>query len=342
MISIIVPIYKIEQYLRQCLDSLLAQTLEDIEFILVDDGSPDGCPAICDEYAEKDSRMKVVHKENGGLLSARKTGFSVSNGDYIGFVDGDDWVESDTFENMYNAVMMYSPDMVLSEYLNDFEDRDDHIEKSCQIFEEGFYERTRLEKELFPHMLFAGKYYRFGIDPNCWSKLVRRDIIEKNLMPVDERIRLGEDAAFIYPCLIDSQSVACVKKPMYHYRVTDHSMSEAYDPRLKDIIFLPYEQLKKKNEVSDFDISPQLDYYLLYMVNFILRNETRKGSENTRAERRKVIEDIVSNADVRRAANAVDRARLPKHTAALASALGRGSAFLTERYVDFLKLYLHA
>ena len=103
MISVIVPVYKVEKYLRQCLDSLAAQTLDDIEIIIVDDGSPDGCPDICDEYVAKDARMKVVHKKNGGLLSARKAGLAASCGDYIGFVDGDDWVEPDTFLNMYKA-----------------------------------------------------------------------------------------------------------------------------------------------------------------------------------------------------------------------------------------------
>lgn len=339
MISVIVPIYKIEKYLNQCLDSLSAQTLDDIEFILVDDGSPDGCPAICDEYAAKDARMKVVHKENGGLLSARKAGLAAAKGDYIGFVDGDDWVEQDTFSNMYKAVCEYSPDMVLSDFLSDFGDR---AESSGQCFEDGVYDRARLEKEIFPRMLFDGRFYRFGVNPNCWSKLVRRDILEKNLMPVDERIRMGEDAAFIYPCLLDSQKIACIKTPTYHYRITGQSMSTAYDERLKDIILLPYARLKAKNASSEFDMSSQLDYYLLYMVNFLLRNEAKSENKHSKAERKKVIENIAANEDIRRAANAVDGSKLPSHTKLLASALGRGSAFLIERYVDFLRIYLHA
>lgn len=146
MISVIVPVYKVEKYLRQCLDSLAAQTLDDIEIIIVDDGSPDGCPDICDEYVAKDARMKVVHKKNGGLLSARKAGLAASCGDYIGFVDGDDWVEPDTFLNMYKAVCEHSPDMVLSDFLCDYGDR---AEPSSQCFEEGFYGRERLEKRYF-------------------------------------------------------------------------------------------------------------------------------------------------------------------------------------------------
>ena len=337
MISVIVPVYNVEKYLCQCLESLSAQTLDDIEVIIVDDGSPDGCPAICDEYAARDARVKVVHKENGGLLSARKAGLAASIGDYIGFVDGDDWAEPDTFLNMYNAVREYSPDMVLSEFLCDYGDR---AEPSEQCFEEGFYGRERLEKEIFPRMLFDGRFYSFGVNPNCWSKLVRRELIEKNLLPVDERIRMGEDAAFIYPCLLDSQSAVCIKNPTYHYRITGQSMSTAYDEKLKDIVLLPYKRLKEKNAASDFDISSQLDYYLLYMVNFLLRNEAKKANSHSKQERRKVVENICADEDIRSAAAAVDMGKLPAHTKLLASALKRGSVFMTEKYVELLKVYL--
>lgn len=336
MISVIVLVYKVENYLRQCLDSLAAQTLDDIEIIIVDDGSPDGCPEICDEYAAKDARMKVVHKQNGGLLSARKAGVAASSGDYIGFVDGDDWVEPETFMNMHNAIIKYSPDMVLSDFLCDY---GDCIEPSDQCFEEGFYDRARLESEIFPKMLFDGRFYRFGVNPNCWSKLVKRELIEKNLSPVDERIRMGEDAAFIYPCMLDSQSITCVKTPTYHYRITEQSMSNAYDEKLRDIIFLPYRRLKEKNVDSDFDISSQLDYYLLYMVNFLLRNEAKKANTHSKKERRQVIENICADEDIRSAAKNIDAGKLPAHTKLLTSALKRGSVFMTEKYVELLRIY---
>ena len=227
--------------------------------------------------------------------------------------------------------------MVLSDFLCDYGDR---AEPSSQCFEEGFYGRERLEKEIFPRMLFDGRFYSFGVNPNCWSKLVRRELIEKNLLPVDERIRMGEDAAFIYPCLLDSQSISCVKTPTYHYRITGQSMSTAYDEKLKDIILLPYKRLKEKNAASDFDISSQLDYYLLYMVNFLLRNEAKKANAHSKKERRKVIENICADEDIRSAAAAVDMGKLPAHTKLLASMLGRGSVFMTEKYVDFLRIYI--
>ena len=95
LVSVIVPVYKVEKYLDKCIESIVGQTYENLEIILVDDGSPDNCPTMCDEWAQKDSRIKVIHKENGGLSSARNAGLDACTGDYIGFVDSDDWIEPD-------------------------------------------------------------------------------------------------------------------------------------------------------------------------------------------------------------------------------------------------------
>ena len=102
LVSVIVPIYNVEKYLEKCIESIVNQTYKNLEIILVDDGSPDNCPAICDEWAQKDSRIKVIHKKNGGLSSARNAGLEVSNGEYISFVDSDDWLDENTFEEVYN------------------------------------------------------------------------------------------------------------------------------------------------------------------------------------------------------------------------------------------------
>lgn len=104
-VSVIVPIYKIERYLHQCVDSIIAQTFTDFELLLIDDGSPDGCPAICDEYAQKDARIRVFHKPNGGLTSARNHGLDNAKGDWIMHIDGDDWIEPTYIEELYNAAI---------------------------------------------------------------------------------------------------------------------------------------------------------------------------------------------------------------------------------------------
>ena len=116
LISIIVPVYDVEPYLRKCIDSILIQSYRDLEIILVDDGSPDNCGAICDEYAEKDKRIKVIHKKNGGLSDARNAGLDIATGEYIGFVDSDDWVMPDMYEYLYKAVKEYDADMSVCGY----------------------------------------------------------------------------------------------------------------------------------------------------------------------------------------------------------------------------------
>ena len=110
-ISIIVPVYKVEPYIHKCIDSILNQTFKEFELILVDDGSPDNCGNICDEYAKKDNRVRVIHKENGGISSARNIGLDVSNGEYIGFVDSDDYIKLDMYERLYNSCKVNNADI---------------------------------------------------------------------------------------------------------------------------------------------------------------------------------------------------------------------------------------
>ena len=121
LVSIIVPIYKVESYLRRCLDSVVSQTYTNLEIILVDDGSPDGCPQICDEYASKDSRIIVIHKENGGLSDARNVGLDICKGEYISFVDSDDWINNHYIEKLLSAAETVKADIAVAscKYISD-------------------------------------------------------------------------------------------------------------------------------------------------------------------------------------------------------------------------------
>ena len=139
LFSIIIPVYNVEKYLNKCVDSVLNQTFTDFEVILVDDGSTDNCPAICDSYAEKDKRVKVIHKPNGGLINARKSGLEIADGNYIGFVDSDDWIEPEMYELFANMIKKYSPDMVLSDF---YFDNGNELTNSIQLFEQEFYDKS--------------------------------------------------------------------------------------------------------------------------------------------------------------------------------------------------------
>lgn len=116
MLSVIVPVYKVEPFLKRCVDSIIHQTYKNLEIILVDDGSPDNCGAICDEYANKDDRIKVIHKENGGQSSARNVGIAIAKGDYIAFVDSDDWIDSDMYETLIGLAEKYDADIAEGSY----------------------------------------------------------------------------------------------------------------------------------------------------------------------------------------------------------------------------------
>ena len=255
MISVIVPIYNVEKYLRQCIDSIINQTYKDLEIILVDDGSPDGSPEICDEYAQKDSRIKVIHKENGGLIAARKTGVNASTGEYVTFVDGDDFISKRMYEFVNEKITEYSPDMVLTEFFWSLEKKD--IPSEITLFE-NYYDREAIENDIIPTMLYSGTFYQFGVYPNCWTKIVKRDLLLKNIKDVDERVRMGEDAAFTYGCIMESNSIAVVQEPLYYYRNLDTSMSNAYDDKLADIWSIPYEAIKNKANSLKIDIDSQL------------------------------------------------------------------------------------
>ena len=128
-ISIIVPVYNVEQYINRCIDSLLGQTLKDIEIILVDDGSPDQCPQICDEYARKDSRIKVIHKKNNGLGYARNSGLELATGEYIAFVDSDDYVNINMYEKLYNETINNNFDIVYCGFIVENKDKSTYEEK---------------------------------------------------------------------------------------------------------------------------------------------------------------------------------------------------------------------
>ena len=144
IVSIIVPVYKVEKYIHRCVESLVNQTLRDIEIILVDDGSPDHCPEICEQLAKKDNRIKVVHKTNGGLSSARNAGMEVACGKYIGFVDSDDELELDMYEKMVAKAEEYRVDFVMADYIRIF--ANGKIQKVQQCIDGGLYNRERIIK----------------------------------------------------------------------------------------------------------------------------------------------------------------------------------------------------
>lgn len=308
-ISVIVPIYKVEKYIRECVESIIGQSYENLEIILVDDGSPDNCPAICDEYAKSDNRVKVVHKNNGGLMSARQAGLEVAVGDYVTFVDGDDSIEPDMYARFADAIGKYSPDMALCEFYYSFSDRK---EPSKQHLEKEFYTKAEMEAEIYPAMLFSGEYYEFGVMPCCWSKLFKRELLERHLYSVDQRIKMGEDAAFTYPCLLEAESLAYISAPLYNYRQENASMSNSYDANMADTILIPYRILKKSfgKYEGRYNLDRQLNMYLFYLLNVLLRNESKSSNSRTAKYEKMLLRETISN-DVAEEIKLLDNSAMP-------------------------------
>ena len=227
MISVIVPVYKVEKYLRRCVDSILSQTYKDFELLLVDDGSPDKCPQICDEYAAIDPRVRVIHKPNGGLISARNAGILAAKGDYICIVDGDDWALENMLQFIHETVSKYSVplDMVLFAATEVYED---HLGDVVNNVTEGFYDRIRLEKEIFPYLLTDTRNgLQVGtIQAHTWDKAFRRELV-LNHYTREERIRVFTDVPMTYECLLHCQSAYICNEPLYMYNRTNEDSIRA-------------------------------------------------------------------------------------------------------------------
>ncbi|MBO5477787.1 MAG: glycosyltransferase family 2 protein [Clostridia bacterium] len=268
--SIIVPIYKVEKYLRKCVDSILEQSYKNYELILVDDGSPDNCPQICDEYAKKDSRVRVIHKKNGGLVAARNTGVLAATGEYICYVDGDDWISKELLQiTMDKAISKYEPDMVVFSAVRQFEDKQVEIPKGAI---EGFYNKEKLEKDVYPYMMYdCRKPFCTGlIFPVAWNKIFKRELLTKHYC-TEERIRMGEDNAFVFECLYYSNNVYFCEDVLYYYnQLNMGSMTNNYDPTRFENNRLLTEYIDSKiggkNNIIDAQINAFKAYWLIMAV----------------------------------------------------------------------------
>lgn len=220
LISIIVPIYMIDRYIGLCIESIINQTYGNLEIILVDDGGKDRCPEICDLYQKKDRRIKVIHKPNGGLVSARKAGLQQSNGAYISYVDGDDWIGPHFIEELFIAAAQIDADMVCAGFKRDLFSKSVSFTNAIPT---GVYAGEDLI-QLWKTMASYGSYYRPGISTYVWNKLFKREVLLEPQSMVDNRISIGEDAAVTYPALLRSKRVVVIDNTDYHYRQREDSM----------------------------------------------------------------------------------------------------------------------
>ena len=233
LISIIVPIYNVEPYIRNCVESILGQTYKNIEIILVDDGSTDNCGNICDEYRSKDKRIKVIHKNNGGLSSARNAGIDIGSGEYLGFVDSDDWIESDMYESLYNAIIMHKADMSICGR---------YVVRGSRI--------TAMSDTEIPEVLTRREALSKLLSDKCrsmqhfaWDKLYKKKLFDNIRYPQG---KYYEDIFITYKLFSKSNKIVDIKSPKYYYLLRDDSITgsmtanKRYDYYKAKIQFLEY------------------------------------------------------------------------------------------------------
>ena len=210
MISIIVPVYKVENYLRQCIESILFQTYTDIEVLLIDDGSPDKCGEICDEYAKKDIRIRVFHTENRGLSEARNLGIRESEGEYVGFVDADDWIEPDMYENLFNNMNEIGSDICVCGYWHESD-----VTTAISEGTEGALSDSESLVALINNKITSA----------VWNKLYRKELFENIYFPVNMNF---EDVFIMHRIFDRAKLIFVIKNPEYHYRQRGNSIKMNY------------------------------------------------------------------------------------------------------------------
>lgn len=263
-ISIIVPVYKVEQYIHKCVDSILNQTFKELEVILVDDGSPDNCGRICDEYANIDNRVVVIHKENGGQATARNAALDIARGEYIGFVDSDDYIEEDMYEFLYKLCTDNKCDIANCSSTIYFKNR-------VQV--NGGHELIIHNKREAMKAVTEGILY----DECLWTKLIKKDLFENLRIPVGIAY---EDTAFTYKLIDRAKRVCCKGESKYNYIKHDDSTMDRAIKEVKIDAVLVYEEMyrfieRKYPELCDLVVL-KLANNTMSVMNLIIKQDNFK------------------------------------------------------------------
>ncbi len=286
LISIIVPIYNVEKYIKRCIESIINQTYSNIEIILVDDGSPDNCGKICDEYVLKDKRIKVIHKKNGGLSSARNAGLEIALGKYISFIDSDDYISSYFIEKLYKTCKDKNCEITLCEYERVYSEikKENTIEKKDSIIE--VYDTKQMLNKLYST--------DYLITTVAWNKLYKRDIL-KNIRYPDGR--LHEDEATTYKILYNAKKVAIIREKLYYYYYDENSiMNKKFNIKRLHALYAFKERadfFKQKGEIELYELSNAR--YTLSLMNYYVICKTEL--ENSEFVQFKLFNEFKKNVD---------------------------------------------
>ena len=264
-VSVIIPVFNAEKYIAVCLDSVLGQTYGDFEVVVVDDGSTDCSGAICDRYAQKDGRVKVIHKKNEGLICARQTGIMAAKGEYVAFVDADDWIDAEFLETGIGQMECEAVDIVITGCIREEGACSETVLNKIRT---NVYDLPELIREVYPVMLHYKGFYEFGILPYIWNKFYKRQMLESCYEGIDTKIYDGEDVAVVYPYLLKAKKAVITEDAKYHYRIHGESMTANRQDDFYENTARLYLHLVSKFRETDYCqcMMPQLDQYMRMMV----------------------------------------------------------------------------
>ena len=271
LISIIIPVYQVEKYLDKCIASVVNQTYTNLEIILVDDGSPDNCPAICDAWKERDPRIKVIHQENGGLSRARNEGLKIATGEFIGFVDSDDWIELNMYRILLDLIVEHDADIAICDSLNESEDSQVTIPISKQPVI-----KTYTVEEAMKMLLLCNNMIRI----NVWNKLYRKNILGNIQFPIG---KIFEDVAWTPQIIGCAKKIILIDTPLYHYFSRPDSLcnnSENLCQKYKDSIELNEQRIHYyRNNYPSLEKQAIAKYQVDCCINYIIVSQYYRGAD---------------------------------------------------------------
>ena len=295
-LSVIVPVYNVERYLERCVDSILNQTVADLEISLVEDGATDSSGVMCDDYAGKHGNIRVHHKPNGGLTSAWKAGLTLATGKYVGFVDSDDWIDPDMYERMLALAEREDADVTVCGLVFDFEDPKIPKRNEISNFKKEVYDRAELEA-LFPTLTNDGYFFGRTLQPARVTKLFRTELLRANVQFCDDKVAVGEDLQITFPVLLDTKKL-CVVQDFYpyHYWINNKSITGQYDSSYIEKVKLLSGRLKNISDAKGvYDFTAQIRNDFLGLAVLAVKNEIyrnyRSGRRNVVANVKRICED---------------------------------------------------
>ncbi len=271
LLSVVIPVYNEESFLRMCLDSVINQTYQNLDIILVDDGSIDSSGSICDEYAKRDSRITVIHQKNGGMIAARTTGVGIARGEYITFVDSDDFIDNRTYEDSMDLLVSNNADMITFGCYRYISDDNKYLD-ICNRVDEGLYVGNEIVEKIFPVMLWEEKLNVWLIDPSLCMKIFRKEYISRQYEIIKgQHFSYGEDAAIIYPAILNMSRIYITHKVYYYHRIKARYKKYVLSSDYAEKLFMFYEYLYavfSRSKYSDILIK-QLDMHYVKSSTYI-------------------------------------------------------------------------